>query len=358
MAPETEVPGPRPAAIPVDVLTGFLGSGKTTVLRHLLARPELADTAVIVNEFGEVGLDHVLLETSSEDMVLLDSGCLCCTIRGDLSRTLHDLFRRAEAGEIPRFRRVAVETTGLADPAPILHLLMNEPSLAGRVRLDSVIATLDGLFGEATLDRHPEALKQAAVADRLLITKTDLAEAAALDALEARLAALNPAAERLRIAQGGVDPASVFGAGLFDPARKTPEVARWLATEAYADETHAHHRHGDHGHDPNRHDQSIRAFVLTRDEPIDWERLNSWVDMILGLHGRDILRVKGILNVEGARKPVVIHGVQHLFHPAVALEAWPDEDRRSKIVLIVRDLDPALFAHTFEAFLQGPRDPV
>ncbi len=337
----------------VAVITGFLGSGKTTLLRHLLQHPEMGETAVIVNEFGEIGLDHVLVESAKEDLVLMNSGCLCCTIRGDLVATIRDLYKRRVRREVPPFQRLVIETTGLADPAPILHTLMSDPLVVERFRLDSVITTVDAVAGPSSLDRHEESRRQAAVADRLLITKTDLAEAEALEGLEDRLAALNPAATRQRIVRGVVEPAAIFNAGLYDPDSKTADVRAWLQAEAY--ETGQRGRdhqpdHEGHHHDVNRHDESIKAFCLTYDQPLDWDRFCSWIDMLVSLYGRDILRIKGLLNVVGQDRPVVIHGVQHVFHPPVELEAWPDRDRRSQLVFIVKDLSPKVFEDTLTAF--------
>src|SRR5437016_3097473 len=207
--------------IPVTLLTGFLGSGKTTVLNHVLKEPGMAATAVIVNEFGEIGLDHLLVERSSEDVVLLNSGCLCCTVRGDIVDTLTNLFVDRVKGKVPFFTRIAIETTGLADPAPILHTLMTDPIVAARYMLDGVVTTVDAVNGAATLDRQPEAVKQAAVADRLLLTKTDLSQPALRQALEARLAALNRSASLIPVAQGAVDPARLFNLGFFDPATRS-----------------------------------------------------------------------------------------------------------------------------------------
>ena len=345
----------------VSVLTGFLGSGKTTLLRHLLAHPAMEETAVIVNEFGEIGLDHLLVQQATEDTVLLNSGCLCCTVRGDLVAGMRDLYKRRVKGEVPAFQRLVIETTGLADPAPILQTIMTDPLLAERFRLDGVITTVDAAVGAATLDRHAESVKQAAVADRLLLTKSDLADAAARAALEARLRALNPAAPIHAVAQGAIEPALIFNAGLYDPTTKTADVQAWLKAEAYADDhDHGHHRHHHDvtHHDVNRHDESIRAFCLTYDRPLDWDRFNAWVEMLITLYGADILRIKGILNVEGVAEPIVIHGVQHVFHPPVRLEAWPDSDHRSRIVFIVRDLKPELFEHTLKAFNEDSAAPL
>lgn len=339
------------APLPVSVLTGFLGSGKTTVLRYLLGHPAMDETAVIVNEFGEIGLDHLLVEKAEEDTVLLNSGCLCCSVRGDLIDTLRRLFKKRVRREVPPFQRMVIETTGLADPAPILHTLMNDPMLVTRFRLDGVVATVDAVNGGATLDRHQEAVKQAAVADRLLITKTDLAEAEAVEALVARLRRLNPAAPILPVVQGEVEPGRLFGAGLYNPETKSPDVQRWLKTEAY-DGGQDHGRHGHHL-DANRHDDRIRAFCVSTDRPLNWDRFNSWIEMLITCHGADILRVKGILDVEDMERPMVIHGVQHLFHPPALLDAWPEGERLSRLVFITRDLDRELFEHTLKAFNEG-----
>ncbi|MEE8498956.1 MAG: GTP-binding protein [Kiloniellales bacterium] len=347
------------APIPVSVLTGFLGSGKTTVLNRLLAHPDTGETAVIVNEFGEIGLDHLLFESSGEDTVLLNSGCLCCTVRGDLIETMRRLFKRRARREVPAFQRLAVETTGLADPAPILHTLMTDPLLVNWFRLDGVIATVDAAAGAQTLDAHQESVKQAAVADRLLLTKTDLAEEAATERLRTRLRALNPAARILTVQHGAVEPAALFNAGLYDAETKSPDVRRWLRAEAYA-EGHGHGHAQGHGHDVNRHDDRVRAFCLDYERPLDWDNFNAWIEMLITFYGADILRIKGLLDVEGQDRPMVIHGVQHIFHPPVLLEAWPDEDRRSRLVFITRGLDKAMFERTLKAFNEqgpGPLDP-
>jgi G3E family GTPase len=337
--------------IPVTLLTGFLGSGKTTVLNHVLKQPGMAATAVIVNEFGEIGLDHLLVERSSEDVVLLNSGCLCCTVRNDIVDTLTNLFVDRVKGKIPFFTRVAIETTGLADPAPILHTLMTEPIVAARYMLDGVVTTVDAVNGAGTLDRQPEAVKQAAVADRLLLTKTDLAEPAARQAFEARLAALNPSASIIPVAQGAVDPARLFNLGFFDPETKGVDVQRWLRDEAFA----AGHEH-DHGHnddhlDPNRHDDRIRAFCITRERPISWGVLSGWLDGLATMRGEDLLRFKAIVALsDRPDEPVVLHGVQHLFHPPVLLPQWPSEDRRTRMVFITRDLPQEAIEATLTAF--------
>jgi G3E family GTPase len=343
---------PEPSSlIPVTLLTGFLGSGKTTVLNHVLKQPEMAATAVIVNEFGEIGLDHLLVERSSEDVVLLNSGCLCCTVRGDIVDTLTNLFVDRVKGKVPFFIRVAIETTGLADPAPILHTLMTDPIVAARYMLDGVVTTVDAVNGAGTLDKQPEAVKQAAVADRLLLTKTDLADSAARQEIEARLQALNPSATIVPVAQGAVDPARLFNIGFYDPATKSVDVRRWLRDEAFQS---GHPHDLDHGHehpDVNRHDDRIRAFCITRERPISWAALSAWLDGLAKMRGDDLLRLKAIVALsDRPDQPVVLHGVQHLFHPPVLLPEWPSEDHRTRMVFITRDLPRAAIEATLAAF--------
>jgi G3E family GTPase len=345
--------------LPVSVLTGFLGSGKTTLLGKLLRRADMDETAVVVNEFGEVGLDHAMIARSSENTVVLNSGCLCCTVRGDLVDTLRDLFLKRVRQEVPEFKRVVIETTGLADPAPILHTLMNDPLVASRFRLDGVVTTVDAVNGWATLDKQMESVKQAAVADRILLTKTDLADRLRASALSERLRRLNPAAPIFEVAHGEIGPNRLFDAGLYDPKRKTADVRAWLQAEAYLDRTPDAHDHA-HGHehdhatpDINRHDDRIGSFCLFVDEPFDWDRLAYWLDLLAAYRGEDLLRIKGLINVKGEERPVAIHGVQHLFHPPAQLDAWPDDDRRSRIVFITRDIDRATIEQTLRAVVFG-----
>ena len=342
--------------LPVSVLTGFLGSGKTTVLNHLVQQPALSRTLVLINEFGEIGLDHDLVTHSKDDVVIeMSSGCLCCTIRGDLAKTLREAPGRFARGGKLWFDRVVIETTGLADPAPILHTLMTEPAVARRYRLDGVISTVDSVNGGGTLDRQIEPVKQAAMADRLLITKADLVDRDALRRLQDRLRILNPAAPQIIAENGAVDPTLLFDAGLYDPKTKSLNVQNWLKAEAYA-EPHDH-EHGTAGHDHthelndvNRHDAHIKAVCLTVDEPIHGDALDLWLEALLQLRGADFLRIKGIINVADLDGPVVIHGVQHIFHPAVMLKEWPSEDRRSRIVFITRDIDESVLRDTLRMF--------
>jgi G3E family GTPase len=363
---------PSGQQIPISVLTGFLGSGKTTVLNRLLRHPAMAKAMVIVNEFGEIGLDHELVESATEDMVLLQSGCLCCTIRSDLIDTLRTLFLKRVRGDIAEFDRVVIETTGLADPAPILQTLMTDPLVATRFRLDGVLATVDAAAGQATLDRQIEAVKQAAVADRLLLTKTDLVGEDDVCALERRLRALNPAAPILRTVAGNVEPGGLFDIGLYDPKTKSIDVRRWLAAETYVQAGHRQHdSHGDHdhgahrddvagrhpAHNVNRHDDHIKAVCLIVDEPIPGPTLDCWLDMLFRLKGPDLLRFKGIVNVSGLKGPLVIHGVQHVIHPPLMLKAWPSEDRRTRMVFITRDLDEVMLRDSLKLFTADGASP-
>ena len=347
--------------IPVTILTGFLGSGKTTLLNALLRDPSLADAVVLINEFGEIGLDHLLIERVDGDTVLMSSGCLCCTVRGELSAMLEDLLRRRDNGRITPFNRVIIETTGLADPAPVLHTIMNHPYLLMRYRLDGVVTLVDAVNGAQTLDRQKEAVRQVAVADRLVLTKTDLLAAdpngpALRAALLARLAALNPAAPRMDAHAGEAKLHALFNAGLFSTQGKIADVAHWLRAEAFDDHhahdrghSHVHHEHA-HSHDVNRHDESIEAFCLVRDEPLSAASFDIFMQVLRHAHGPRLLRVKGLIALaDDISRPLVIHGVQHVFHPAVRLDAWPDDDRRTRIVFILDSTDRSFIEQLYAA---------
>jgi len=304
--------------LPVALVTGFLGSGKTTLISSLLGHPAMGETAVIVNEIGEIGIDHHLLRRVDERTVLLKSGCLCCTLRGDLADELRDLLGRRERGEIPPFRRVVVETTGLADPAPVVYTLLSEPVVKHHYELESVVTTVDAQHG---LSRE-ESVRQVAAADTIVVTKTDLMPA---PLLAERLARLNPAARVLEASFGDVDPDLLFA---------PPEHPREPATR----ENGAVRDHGD-----------VQAVTVVLDGPIDWTAFGIWLTMLLQARGSEIYRVKGLLDV-GVAGPVLLNGVQHVVHPPVHLDAWPDGDRRSRLVFIGLGLERDGLERSLAAF--------
>ncbi|MEM8951793.1 MAG: GTP-binding protein [Pseudomonadota bacterium] len=342
----------------MTILTGFLGSGKTTLLAKLLRHPAMERTAVIINEFGEIGLDHDLIEASEETEVTLMGGCLCCTVKGDLIDTLRRLYVRRTKNEVPYFERMVIETTGLADPAPVLQSIMADRMLDYYYRLDGVVTLIDAANGKATLDSHQEALKQAAVADRIVITKTDLAEDSVIASLKTRLRALNPGARILEAQHGDVHPDALLHAGIFDVAVKSADVQRWLNEEAYAshhDHGHHHdgdHHHHDHSHDVNRHDEQIQAFCLRHSTPIPTSAADFFWGMLTSQRGPDLLRVKAILNIaEVPEAPMMLHAVQHVVHAPAFLDAWPSDDRDSRMVFITRDVPREVVEQLLNALL-------
>lgn len=330
--------------IPVTLLTGHLGSGKTTLLNAYL-RAATEPAAVIVNEYGDVGLDHLLVRETRENLMLLENGCICCTVRGDLITALRDLAARRDAGEVPPFRRLVIETTGLADPAPVVHSLMNDLALVLRYRLDRVVTTVAAVPGCATLDTFPEARKQVAFADAVLVTKADLADEDDVAALQRELRLLNPGAPPQLATRGSAD-AAMFEAGGFDPASRGGDVEAWLNAEAAEGGHGNHHHHGDDcphcAAEAARHDDAIRSFCVVRDAPMPWAVAAAWLERLAAAHGPNLLRMKGLLHVrEQPEGPVVVHGVQHLFHPPAMLDAWPGDDRRSRAVFITRGIPQA-----------------
>ena len=332
--------------LPVMLLTGFLGSGKTTLLNAWLRTTDLENAAVVVNEFGDVGIDHALIASSSDNMIELTTGCLCCTVRGDLVDTLRDLIEKRAKGEVWAFDRMVIETTGLADPGPVIQALMTLP-VAQRYRLRQVVTTVDAVQGLPTLDRHPEALKQVAVADEIVITKTDLLKDSPA-ALEDRLHALNPGANYHASSLVGMPlPGELAKADIYDPAAKGAEVLSWLNVDAYA------HDHAGH-HDVNRHSDEIGSFCLEFDQPLEWEHVANWLDALVIAHGEDMLRIKGILNVSGQDQPIVVQAVQRLFHPPVPLPEWPTGDHRSQIVFITRRISRAFVSEVLETIQTRP----
>lgn len=383
------------SAIPMTVLTGFLGSGKTTLLKRLLDDPGMAGTAVIINEFGEVGLDVALVEKAEEDTVLLPSGCVCCTVRGDLTKALANLHKKSLYGEIPPIKRVVLETTGLADPTPIVHTLMTDQDTYRVYQLDGVVTTVDGEHGLMQLDAHFEPAKQIAIADRIVVTKTDRVTPEISAKLEARLRALNRTGEIVRAVKGDIAPSRLIGLGAHEPAITGADAATWLADEKLApkhahDHSHSHdhacgpdcghehhhHEHGhEHGHDhahgeacgpdcdhpdhQHGHLHGIASFPLFFDKPLDGNGLSLGLQTLATSYGEKLLRVKGIVTVEGQGKPFVVHGVQHAFYPPDTLKDWPrgadgHPDKRSRFVFITKDLPRETIVKHLTPFIGAP----
>ncbi len=337
--------------IPVTVLTGFLGSGKTTLLAHLLTHPGMNRVAVVINELGEVGIDHDLVSVQTENMTLLANGCVCCSVRTDLQETLRELFAQRRSGAVFDFDRVIVETTGLADPAPVVQLFALDTLIGTHFRLDGIVTLVDAVNGHSTLERQPEAVKQAAIADRLLVTKSDLADAAELDVLRAELHQLNPSAARRDVLMGEVEPAFLLDLGLRNARSDAAAVDRFLGIDTGS-------KTGERAGDPSApaylgsrlggiHDRSIKTFSLRFDTPFTWPVFTAAMELLTALRGPDLLRVKGIVNVEG--DPVVVQGVQHVFHPPAPLAAWPGEDHTTRLVFITRGIEP----HTVRALIEA-----
>ncbi|TIX92617.1 GTP-binding protein [Rhizobium sp. P44RR-XXIV] len=363
--------------VPVAILTGFLGAGKSTLLNRILKDEAMRDAAVIINEFGDVGIDHLLVESSGDAIIELSDGCLCCTVRGELVDTLANLMDAMQTGRIRPLKRIVIETTGLADPAPVMQSIMGNPIIAANFDLDGVVTVVDAVNGLQTLDNHEEARKQVAVADRLIVSKSGISGAVPEDLLIGRLRALNPRAQILSADSEEAGRAAILINGLYDPMSKIADVGRWLQDELKADEDHhhdhhhhhhhgghGHHHHGhhhdhrhQHGHDVTRHDESIRSFSIIETQPIDPAALEMFIDLLRSAHGEKLLRMKAIVAVsDRPERPVVLHGVQNIFHPPVRLPAWPDpEDRRTRMVIITKDLPEDFVKGLFDAFLSKPR---
>jgi G3E family GTPase len=341
--------------LPVMLLTGFLGSGKTTLLNAWLQTTDLANAAVIVNEFGDIGIDHALIASSSDNTIELSTGCLCCTVRGDLVDTLRELQVKRAKGEVRAFDRVVIETTGLADPAPVIQALMTFP-VVRRYRLQQVVTAVDSQLGLSTISQHAESVKQAAVADDIILTKMDLGGADLTPLLE-QLKALNPGARIHHSLPGKVpQPSELIVADIFDPKTKGDKVLEWLNAEAYDHGNEAPaiapHEHHSHHHDVNRHSADIGSFCLQFPAPLHWEHVANWLDALVLCHGDNLLRVKGILNIVGREKPIVVQAVQRLFHPPFELPRWPNDDRASRIVFITRALSREYVTEVFDTIRQ------
>ncbi len=339
---DSESPTSAGRMVPVNVITGFLGSGKTTLLQRLLRSPQMGRTVVLINEFGEIGLDHLLIERVGESIVLLKSGCICCSIRDDLKSALRGLLSRRERGEIPEFDRVVIETTGLADPGPILYTLMAEPVVRHHFRLANVITTVDAVNASLHLSRNSEGVKQVAAADRLVVTKSDLADPAQTAAVREMVGRLNAAAEVLDAADGDIDPDRLLAEQATDMTSRAWLRPRIREPGVRADPTYLQ--------DLQRHSASVASLSLVLDQPLDWTAFGIWLSMLLNCHGDDVLRVKGILDVQGMSAPVFINAVQHIVHPPQHLERWPTADHRSRIVFITRGIDHALLGRSLAAF--------
>lgn len=343
--------------IPVAILTGFLGSGKTTVLNHVVKQPGMQTTAVIINEFGEIGIDHLLVETSTELMLELNNGCICCTIRGDLADKLGSLGMWLDAGRVPPVERVIVETTGLADPAPIMHTLMTDAHLLDRYCLDRVVTVTDAITGAAALERFAEAVKQVAMADLLIMSKTDListySDAATYAAFKARIRAINPRALVQETRHGEIDPAALFGQRNGDVKTTVAELLgcgegaeACSAVGERESPTHDHVR--PHGHEHGYREAGIASFVIELQQAVDGERFNGFLQNLAGDFGQHLLRTKGLLEVDGVPdRPAVVHGVQHIFFPVLWLDRWPDDKRGSKLVFITQNLAPEVIRRRF-----------
>ena len=351
----------------VTLITGFLGSGKTTLLNTLLEHPDMSQAAIIVNEFGEIGLDYDLVERSDENVIQLANGCLCCSVKSDLIDTFRDLYIQRNAGTIPFFDRVIIETTGIADPAPVLQIILTNPMIFNHFALDGVVTTVDTINGVSSLDRFPECVKQAAIADRLIITKVDMVENdKQIKILEERLRVLNPAAPIIATTTQDANPSDLFGTGIFDPTTKALDFENWLQADAYENQEvsepagnvlavpdkEALAYYEKYGHSPaevdHHHDPSINSFVMVKENPISLNTLSMFLEGLTKEAGPDLLRVKGIIHVhERPDQPAVIQGAQQIFHSIDWMDKWPSDDKRTRIVFITRNIDQEYIEETY-----------
>lgn len=332
---------------PVTLVTGFLGAGKTTLINRLLAQPGMERSLVIVNEFGAIALDHLFIESRDTDLVMLSSGCICCTVRGDLELTLRDMAARRQTGELPPFDRVLIETTGLADPAPIAALFFSHPMVMHDFRLDRIVTLVDAVNGARQLDDQAEATAQVAIADVIVMTKTDIAPAGVAADLDIRLRRLAPGARRERALAGDIPPELLFG-GTTHRLAPVEDTAATGHAAGCEDPACGHPEHG------SRHGAGIRAVTIVHDRPLPWDRLNYWFRGLRATWADGLLRMKGLVAVEEEPGPLVVHGIHATFHPPVALAEWPDEDRRTRIVLILKGIDPAEVVASFQQAVSQP----
>jgi G3E family GTPase len=341
----------RDARLPISILTGFLGSGKTTLLSRLLSSPSMNATAVLINEFGEIGLDHLLVRAVHGNTVVLQNGCICCSIHEDLQRALRDLIDGKLAGPVSALDRAIIETTGVADPVPIVRTLIGDPMLCNQIRLANIITTVDSVFGTGQVDRHGPALRQAAIADRIVLTKTDIADAAGVAKLRSRLHAVNPTARLFDSQSSTLAPHTLLEQGVFDPHSRSREVSHWLASATPHGEHEQANAHSNAVDANNSDGPKLQTFSLRIEQAVDWSAFGIWLTCLLHRHGAQVLRVKGLLNIAGARGPLVLHGVQQMIHPPIHLDSWPDEDRASRLVFVVEDLDASAVQGSLFGFL-------
>ncbi len=329
-----------PKNIKITVLTGFLGSGKTTILTSLIKQKQMANAAIIINEFGEVGLDHDLIETIDENVIELQNGCICCTIQGDLKSTLLNLLKKIEKGDVLPFNQVIIETTGLADPVPIIHTLMTSLDLQRIYSIDGVITVVDSINGESTYNAHEEAVKQTAFADIIILSKTDIADKVSVDSLTKRIKLINPKVNIIKSDKNSLPVSKLLELNYYNPLNKEWNVKEWLDIEKNKSSNHLHNHH-DHHHEynVNRHGDNIETFAMVTSQPLSMTSVNFFLELLMSQMGEDILRIKGILNINGKNQPAVIHGVQHIFHPLEWLEKWPSNDKKSRLVFITKNIN-------------------
>lgn len=329
-----------PKNISITVLTGFLGSGKTTILTSLVKQKQMANAAIIINEFGEVGLDHDLIETTDENVIELQNGCICCTIQDDLKKTLLNLLKKMEKGDISPFNHVIIETTGLADPVPIIHTLMTSLDLQRIYSIDGVITVVDSINGESTYNAHEESIKQTAFADKIILSKTDIADKGTVNSLTKRIKGINPKVTIIKSDKNSLPVSKLLGLNDYNPQNKDWNVKEWLEIEKNksSNNLHNHHDHH-HEHNVNRHGDEIETFAMVTSQPTSMTSVNFFLELLMSQMGENILRIKGVLNIKGEYRPAVIHGVQHIFHPLEWLEKWPGNDKKSRLVFITKNIN-------------------